>query len=61
MRHAGTEVSDADVRLLGPAQVGLGDEHVTHWQHAQTWIKAEYNHGENIAHTAVPVLNTMEN
>ena len=61
MRHARAEVSDADIRLLGPAQVGLGDEHVTHWQHAQTCIEAEYNHGENNAHTAVPVLNTMEN
>ena len=33
--HAWAEVSDAHVRLLGPAQVWLRDQHVTHGQHAQ--------------------------
>ena len=35
MTHARPEVSDADVRLSGPTQVGLGDEHVAHRQHSQ--------------------------
>ena len=33
--HTGPEVSDAHVRLLGPAEIRLGDEHVAHRQHAQ--------------------------
>ena len=33
--HSGAEVGNAHVRLLGPAEVGLGDEHVPHGEHAQ--------------------------
>ena len=35
MAHSGTEVGDPHVSLLGPAQVRLGDEHVSHGEHAQ--------------------------
>ena len=54
--HAWAEVSDAHVRLLGPAQVWLRDQHVTHGQHAQaaqllksqntvvTWIALKCRH-----------------
>ncbi len=33
--HPGPEVRDADVRLFGPAQIRLRDQHVTHREHAQ--------------------------
>jgi len=34
--HSGSEVSDSDVRLFGPTQVGLRNEDVTHGEHAET-------------------------
>ena len=36
VRHTRAEVGDADVRLFGPAEIRLRDEHVTHGEHAQT-------------------------
>ena len=33
--HSRPEVSDAHIRLFGPPQVGLRDEHVAHGEHAQ--------------------------
>ena len=36
MAHSRPEVSDAHIRLFGPPQVGLGDEHVAHGEHAQS-------------------------
>lgn len=35
MTHARTKVSDADISLFGPSQVRLGNEDMTHTQHAQ--------------------------
>ena len=35
MAHTRTEVSDSDVCLFGPAEIGLGNENVTHREHAE--------------------------
>ena len=62
MAHTGSEMSDPLVSLLGPAEVRLGDEHMTHGEHTQTpqlLRGIEHNRGESTGHLGVETnLNT---
>ena len=62
MAHTGSEMSDPLVSLLGPAEVRLGDEHMTHGEHTQTpqlFGGIEHNGGESTGHLGVETnLNT---